>query len=625
MRTRKNLSQHFVIISTRTFLVAGVLFFGAESFAKPRVPQPPWPEATIRIFGFDSPYWTVPWSAATFNEGNATLVESWNGYALLRDEKSTVEPVTVPFYGPDGKQNFAGERGAIRFWFSPQWSGSDQGGEGPGCFARLLELVDWSGNEPRTRWSLCTSEDGTTLFFLGPTKSGDAVLLKSPVTFNAGQWRLVTLCYSPTNTALFVDGELTSSGEGLLPPEEWQVKGLGLVVGSDLLASPESVAGGQFEELTTFTRWPKPADQALYHFGVGHVALFGPVGTREEELEKQDKFGLVAAEADAQEAQEIGTRGMLRERLGHQRRDLSYPSNTLWLEITGVSNGVASLIVHGSSADTVYEILSKENATNTTWNSEGTIFGAADQDWTPKTVTVGMHTNSLFLWARSWIDSDGNGLSDWWQLQYFGHLGVDPEQDFDNDGRSNMQEFLGGTDPTRFDMPDGPENFLAVLTTNGTNVTLFWDQSPGSVLHYALGRYTFNWTTFDWDYYSLGQVSSNSISFLDVGAVSNGNQFEIYYGIQAAYTNGLTPMATAGIWESAPSPDGLIVSFNPNTGTANLNWQRSTGPVTSYTVLRKDSAASSFTAIATVAATQTSYVDAAVPTGDGVEYEVVAN
>ncbi len=45
-------------------------------------------------------------------------------------------------------------------------------------------------------------------------------------------------------------------------------------------------------------------------------------------------------------------------------------------------------------------------------------------------------------------DSDGNGMPDWWQIQYFGHLGVDPNADPDGDGMSNLREYLAGTDPT---------------------------------------------------------------------------------------------------------------------------------------------------------------------------------
>jgi hypothetical protein len=39
-------------------------------------------------------------------------------------------------------------------------------------------------------------------------------------------------------------------------------------------------------------------------------------------------------------------------------------------------------------------------------------------------------------------------LPDAWQLQYFGHTGVDPNDDPDRDGLSNVAEFISGTNPT---------------------------------------------------------------------------------------------------------------------------------------------------------------------------------
>ncbi|HWX21392.1 MAG TPA: S8 family serine peptidase [Candidatus Binatia bacterium] len=47
------------------------------------------------------------------------------------------------------------------------------------------------------------------------------------------------------------------------------------------------------------------------------------------------------------------------------------------------------------------------------------------------------------------VDTDGNGLPDWWEQIYFGHLtGTDPNADPDHDGASNLAEWLAGTNPT---------------------------------------------------------------------------------------------------------------------------------------------------------------------------------
>jgi hypothetical protein len=46
------------------------------------------------------------------------------------------------------------------------------------------------------------------------------------------------------------------------------------------------------------------------------------------------------------------------------------------------------------------------------------------------------------------LNSGGGALPDAWQLQYFGHTGVDPNADPDGDGMSNLAEFRAGTSPT---------------------------------------------------------------------------------------------------------------------------------------------------------------------------------
>ena len=50
--------------------------------------------------------------------------------------------------------------------------------------------------------------------------------------------------------------------------------------------------------------------------------------------------------------------------------------------------------------------------------------------------------------AAIWPDSNGTGMPDWWQLQYFGNLNQLPTGDFDGDGVDNLDEYLEGTNPT---------------------------------------------------------------------------------------------------------------------------------------------------------------------------------
>ena len=51
-------------------------------------------------------------------------------------------------------------------------------------------------------------------------------------------------------------------------------------------------------------------------------------------------------------------------------------------------------------------------------------------------------------------DTDANGLPDTWEIQYFGHLGVDPSADPDGDGLTNLEEYQLGRNPTKGTVSD---------------------------------------------------------------------------------------------------------------------------------------------------------------------------
>jgi pimeloyl-ACP methyl ester carboxylesterase len=65
-------------------------------------------------------------------------------------------------------------------------------------------------------------------------------------------------------------------------------------------------------------------------------------------------------------------------------------------------------------------------------------------------------------------DSDTDGLPDDWERQYFGDLVQGPNDDYDHDELTNLQEYQLGTDPTKWDT-DGDGVNDGTEVANGTN------------------------------------------------------------------------------------------------------------------------------------------------------------
>ena len=51
-------------------------------------------------------------------------------------------------------------------------------------------------------------------------------------------------------------------------------------------------------------------------------------------------------------------------------------------------------------------------------------------------------------WPQPNPDSDGDGMLDAWEIQYFGNLSQTAIGDYDGDGVSNLEEFQLGRNPT---------------------------------------------------------------------------------------------------------------------------------------------------------------------------------
>lgn len=86
-------------------------------------------------------------------------------------------------------------------------------------------------------------------------------------------------------------------------------------------------------------------------------------------------------------------------------------------------------------------------------------------------------------------NTDGDGMADEWEIQYFGDLGRDGTGDYDDDGYTDLQEYQNGTDPT-LGPPPVPEGLAGeagnnAITLSWTDVTeatgynLYWSTEAG--------------------------------------------------------------------------------------------------------------------------------------------------
>src|SRR5207247_2100290 len=73
-------------------------------------------------------------------------------------------------------------------------------------------------------------------------------------------------------------------------------------------------------------------------------------------------------------------------------------------------------------------------------------------------------------------DSAGIGIANDWQIAHFGHIGIDPNADPDQDGMSNYAEFWAGTDPL-----DSNSVFAikSVAVVQGNSIQISWETVSG--------------------------------------------------------------------------------------------------------------------------------------------------
>jgi len=171
--------------------------------------------------------------------------------------------------------------------------------------------------------------------------------------------------------------------------------------------------------------------------------------------------------------------------------------------------------------------------------------------------------------ASLYIDSNGNGLPDSWELAYFGNLNQTATGDPDGDGVSNLQEFLDGTNPTNA----ASALYRITLFNDGGTVTVVPDLPA-----YAIGQVV-TLTAMGSDAFPFhawtGDVTSRSNS-IAVTMSTNLTLFARFLPFTLTWTNtvpGNWNVAANWTPNLAPSTNENVVMVYPVTVALNSDVQ----------------------------------------------------
>jgi len=124
----------------------------------------------------------------------------------------------------------------------------------------------------------------------------------------------------------------------------------------------------------------------------------------------------------------------------------TFDINQLWLEITNVANGQAYFNLHNAT-NQVYAIWSTTNLL-TPFQVETELWPTPDQTNVLSFTLPTLAQWNLFVRAEDWtgVDSDGDGIPDWWAWKYFGTINV-TDTNLDNYFRPLLYDYQNGINP----------------------------------------------------------------------------------------------------------------------------------------------------------------------------------
>ena len=211
------------------------------------------PPAPLASWSFqDTNGWTSDQGYAPISFTNIFWSNLGDGHSLVVNAPGSPAYLNYYIYEPtNGATNLVlnSSGGSLTLWYAPTWSSGTNGGTGPGQWAQLVSVGEWTPDSSAGYWGLSASTSGSNIVFLSQDGAGNTHSLSAPISWTTNYFHFLALTYSGTNISLYVDGILVTNDPGGLsiwPPSTEQ----SIWFGSDTNGNEQ--AAGLFNTVQTY-------------------------------------------------------------------------------------------------------------------------------------------------------------------------------------------------------------------------------------------------------------------------------------------------------------------------------------------------------------------------------------
>jgi hypothetical protein len=204
----KNFRQQWLVL---LFLFLCVRGFGQSG--PPALPPDPLLQMYAYGAGFEGFFGYSPIAYT-----NVQSVPFWVGDALLVENTNAIPSyLQFPIVETNGYTNLDFSSGSVVLLFAPDWASADgiQLGTGPGEEAYLIGAGDWSTGSPQGFFGLSTDPHGTNLSLWGLSNGVTTVYAQAAISWASNTFHSIDCEFSPSNSSLYLDGQLATSGSGV--------------------------------------------------------------------------------------------------------------------------------------------------------------------------------------------------------------------------------------------------------------------------------------------------------------------------------------------------------------------------------------------------------------------------